>query len=150
MKDYYLLTLKTEVKSVLDIYYRVEGSALLLLLKEFTNIQTSGNPVTMIEIIAMLIIAIAKLDWILDIEPSPSHKFICTNRIYVIPSLLLDEGSFARLCYRSAGFGIMFSRNMTNSTARNNYVNNEEQCIFVSQSHDNEIYNNTVTNCGFT
>ena len=74
MKDYYLLTLKTEVKSVLDIYYRVEGSALLLLLKEFTNIQTSGNPVTMIEIIAMLIIAIAKLDWILDIEPSPSHS----------------------------------------------------------------------------
>ncbi|MGB7959406.1 MAG: right-handed parallel beta-helix repeat-containing protein, partial [Nitrososphaeraceae archaeon] len=48
----------------------------------------------------------------------------------------------------SAGSGIMFSRNMTNSIARNNYVHNEEQCIFVSQSHDNKIYYNTVSNCG--
>jgi poly(beta-D-mannuronate) C5 epimerase len=48
----------------------------------------------------------------------------------------------------SAGSGIMFSRNMTNSIARNNYVYNEEQCIFVSQSHNNKIYNNTVNNCG--
>jgi parallel beta-helix repeat protein len=47
----------------------------------------------------------------------------------------------------SAGSGIMFSRNMTNSIARNNYVHNEEQCIFVSQSHNNKIYNNTVNNC---
>jgi parallel beta-helix repeat protein len=48
----------------------------------------------------------------------------------------------------SAGSGIMFSRNMTNSIARNNYVHNEEQCIFVSQSHDNKIYYNIVSNCG--
>jgi len=47
----------------------------------------------------------------------------------------------------SAGSGIMFSRNMTNSITRNNYVHNE-QCIFVSQSHDNKIYYNTVSNCG--
>jgi mannuronan 5-epimerase len=37
---------------------------------------------------------------------------------------------------------------MTNSIARNNYVYNEEQCIFISQSHKNEVYNNTVNNCG--
>ena len=48
----------------------------------------------------------------------------------------------------SAGSGIMFSRNMTNSIARNNYVHNEEQCIFVSQSHDNKVYNNTADDCG--
>lgn len=48
----------------------------------------------------------------------------------------------------SAGSGIMFSRNMTDSIARNNYVYNEEQCIFISQSHKNEVYNNTVNNCG--
>ena len=48
----------------------------------------------------------------------------------------------------SAGSGIMFSRNMTNSIARDNYVSNEEQCIFISESHNNEIYNNTVSGCG--
>jgi parallel beta-helix repeat protein len=48
----------------------------------------------------------------------------------------------------SAGSGIMFSRNMTNSVARNNYVHNEEQCIFILQSNNNKIYNNTVCNCG--
>ena len=37
---------------------------------------------------------------------------------------------------------------MTNSIARNNYVHDEEQCIFVSKSHDNKIYYNTVSNCG--
>jgi hypothetical protein len=93
MKDYYLL--KLGVKSVLDIYYRIEGSAFLLLSKEFTNIQTSGNPVRMIETNAILVIAIAKLDWILAIEPV-LRKFICINRIYRFPhysltkTLLLD------------------------------------------------------------
>lgn len=37
----------------------------------------------------------------------------------------------------SAGSGIMFSRNTTNSIARNNYVHNEEQCIF--------YHNHTIT-----
>ena len=40
----------------------------------------------------------------------------------------------------SAGSGITFSRNLTNSIARNNYVHNEDQCIFVSQSHNNKVY----------
>ena len=31
--------------------------------------------------------------------------------------------------------------------ARDNNVHNESKCIFISQSHDNEIYNNKVDNC---
>ncbi|HZE77227.1 MAG TPA: NosD domain-containing protein [Nitrososphaeraceae archaeon] len=47
----------------------------------------------------------------------------------------------------SHGSGIMFSRNMSNSVARNNYVYNETNCIFVSQSHNNEIYYNRLVGC---
>ncbi|MGD9673715.1 MAG: nitrous oxide reductase family maturation protein NosD [Candidatus Nitrosocosmicus sp.] len=49
--------------------------------------------------------------------------------------------------YNSAGSGIMFSRNMYDSVARNNNVHDEEKCIFLSQSHNNEVYGNTVSNC---
>ena len=48
---------------------------------------------------------------------------------------------------RSDGSGIMFSRNMSGSVARNNVVHDESKCIFLSQSHNNEVYNNTVSNC---
>ena len=43
---------------------------------------------------------------------------------------------------------IDFSRNMYNSIARNNIVYNEIQSIFVSQSHNNQIYNNTISTSG--
>ena len=49
--------------------------------------------------------------------------------------------------YNSFGSGIMFSRNMYNSVARNNYVHDETQCIFISESNNNEAYNNTVSDC---
>jgi parallel beta-helix repeat protein len=49
--------------------------------------------------------------------------------------------------YNSAGSGIMFSRNMYDSVARNNNVHDEVKCIFLSQSHNNEVYNNTASNC---
>ena len=49
--------------------------------------------------------------------------------------------------YNHPSTGIMFSRNMYDSIARNNYVHDEKKCIFVSDSHNNEIYNNTVSNC---
>lgn len=49
--------------------------------------------------------------------------------------------------YNSAGSGIMFSRNMSDSVARNNNVHDEVKCIFLSQSHNNEVHGNTVSNC---
>ena len=49
--------------------------------------------------------------------------------------------------YNNHGDGISFDRNTTNSVARYNNVINETQCIFISQSHNNEIYNNTVIDC---
>jgi poly(beta-D-mannuronate) C5 epimerase len=50
--------------------------------------------------------------------------------------------------YNNTKWGIMFSRNMSDSVARNNIVSNELRGIIVSDSHDNEIYNNTVSNSG--
>jgi mannuronan 5-epimerase len=49
--------------------------------------------------------------------------------------------------YGNEGAGIMFSRNMHNSIARNNTVFDETECIFISDSHKNQIYNNTVSSC---
>ena len=48
--------------------------------------------------------------------------------------------------YNNAKSGIMFSRNMSDSIARNNYIHNEVNGIFVSASNNNEVYNNTVSN----
>jgi parallel beta-helix repeat protein len=48
----------------------------------------------------------------------------------------------------NAGDGIDFSRNMYNSIARNNIVYNEPIGILVSQSRNNQIYNNTISNSG--
>jgi parallel beta-helix repeat protein len=47
--------------------------------------------------------------------------------------------------YNNGGAGIMFSRNMSNSVARNNIIFNEVKGILVSQSHYNKIYNNTIS-----
>ena len=44
--------------------------------------------------------------------------------------------------------GIDFSRNMTSSIARNNIVYNEPSGVFVSQSHNNQVYNNTISKSG--
>ena len=48
--------------------------------------------------------------------------------------------------YNNAKSGIMFSRNMSDSVARNNYIHDEVNGIFVSASNNNEVYNNTVSN----
>ncbi len=42
----------------------------------------------------------------------------------------------------------MFSRKMTDSIARNNDVSNEDRGIVISESSNNEIYNNTVLDSG--
>jgi mannuronan 5-epimerase len=44
------------------------------------------------------------------------------------------------------GDGIVFSRNMYDSIVRNNIVYNQPTGISVSQSHNNQIYNNTISN----
>ena len=64
---------------------------------------------------------------------------ICSLNCYNI----LIEGNKV---YNNTGAGIAFSRNMFNSIARNNYIHDQEIAIHVSQSHDNEIYNNTISN----
>jgi mannuronan 5-epimerase len=50
--------------------------------------------------------------------------------------------------YNNTNMGIMLSRNMYGSVARYNTVSNEEQGIVISESHNNEIYNNTVADSG--
>ena len=84
-----------------------------------------------------------------------------TNNMTIRKNTVHDHGAMGIICslncynilienntvYNSHGSGIMFSRNMSNSVARNNYVYNETNCIFVSQSHHNEIYGNTVAGC---
>src|SRR5215216_4493808 len=65
---------------------------------------------------------------------------ICSVDCY---SIIIEDNKV----YNNTDAGIMFSRNMYDSIARNNYVHDEKRCIFVSQSHDNKIYNNRVSNC---
>ncbi|PWU82142.1 MAG: hypothetical protein DLM72_03350 [Candidatus Nitrosopolaris wilkensis] len=50
--------------------------------------------------------------------------------------------------HNNAGEGLDFSRNMYNSLARNNIIYNEPKGIIVSQSHNNMIYNNSISNSG--
>ena len=82
-----------------------------------------------------------------------------THDMIIRSNVVNDNGGIGIICsldcynitiennevYNNVEPGIMFSRNMYNSIARNNYVHNEGMAIFVSQSHNNEIYNNTVS-----
>jgi parallel beta-helix repeat protein len=47
--------------------------------------------------------------------------------------------------YNNTKSGIMFSRNMFDSTARNNFVGNEDKGIVISESHNNEVYDNIIS-----
>src|ERR687897_3539198 len=62
---------------------------------------------------------------------------ICSDRCYNI----LIEGN---LIEDTTDVGIFFSRNMTDSIARNNHVINARVGILVSESSNNQIYNNTI------
>ena len=42
----------------------------------------------------------------------------------------------------------MLSRNMTDSIVRYNTINNEDRGIVISESSNNEVYNNTITDSG--
>src|SRR5215216_2899739 len=62
---------------------------------------------------------------------------ICSDRCWDI----LIEGN---LVEDTTDIGIFFSRNMTDSIARNNHVINARVGILVSESPNNQIYNNTI------
>jgi nitrous oxidase accessory protein NosD len=62
---------------------------------------------------------------------------ICSDRCWDI----LIEGN---LIEDSTDAGIFFSRNMTDSIARDNHVINARNGILVSESPNNQIYNNTI------
>jgi len=66
---------------------------------------------------------------------------ICSLNCY---NILIEHNKV----HDNAGDGIDFSRNMYNSIARNNIIYNEPAGIFVSRSHSNQLYNNTVSNSG--
>ena len=64
---------------------------------------------------------------------------ICSQDCY---NILFEKN----VVYNNTGSGIAFSRNVTNSIARDNYIYDQNRAIHVSRSHNNEIYNNTVSN----
>src|ERR671922_423219 len=65
------------------------------------------------------------------------YGVICSEDCYNI----LIEGNTA---HHNTDAGIVFSRNMTNSIARNNHIYNTTTAISLSESPNNRIYNNTI------
>jgi mannuronan 5-epimerase len=73
-----------------------------------------------------------------------------------------DNGSIGIICsldcyniviednkvYNNTKMGIMFSRNKFDSVARYNIVSNEDNGIVISESHNNEVYNNIISDSG--
>ncbi|MDQ3883440.1 MAG: right-handed parallel beta-helix repeat-containing protein, partial [Thermoproteota archaeon] len=74
-----------------------------------------------------------------------TNNYVHHNRIGIICSLdcynILIEGNDLR---HNTEYGIFFSRNMHDSIARNNYVYNSTTGIMISESSNNQIYNNTI------
>ena len=66
---------------------------------------------------------------------------ICSLNCY---NILIENNKV----HDNAGDGIDFSRNMYNSIVRNNIIYNEPIGVSVSQSHNNQIYNNTISRSG--
>src|ERR687892_22987 len=62
---------------------------------------------------------------------------ICSNRCYDI----LIEGNVVE---HNKDYGIFFSRNVHDSIARSNHVYNTTSGVMVSESPNNQIYNNTI------
>jgi mannuronan 5-epimerase len=85
-----------------------------------------------------------------------------THDMIIRNNTVHDNGSIGIICsldcynitiennivYNNTRMGIMFSRNMYDSVARYNIVSNEDKGIVISESHNNEIYNNTVSDSG--
>ncbi|MDR4491621.1 MAG: right-handed parallel beta-helix repeat-containing protein [Candidatus Nitrosocosmicus sp.] len=84
-----------------------------------------------------------------------------TNNMLIKNNSVHDHGAMGIICsldcynitiegnevYSSSGSGIMLSKNMSDSVVKDNNVHDESKCIFLSQSNNNEIYDNTLRNC---
>ncbi len=91
----------------------------------------------------------------LDPHTGTHDMIIRNNRVY-------DNGGIGIICsldcfniiiennkvYNNTKMGIMFSRNMYESIARNNVISHEDKGIVISESHDNQIYNNDISDSG--
>ncbi len=91
----------------------------------------------------------------LDPHTGTHDMIIRNNRVY-------DNGGIGIICsldcfnimiennkvYNNTKMGIMFSRNMYDSIARNNVISHEDKGIVISESHDNQIYNNDISDSG--
>jgi mannuronan 5-epimerase len=85
-----------------------------------------------------------------------------THDMIIRNNLVHDNGAIGIICsfdcynvtienntvYNNTKMGIMLSRNMYDSVVRNNTVSNEDRAIVVSESHNNQIYNNSVSTSG--
>jgi nitrous oxidase accessory protein NosD len=83
-----------------------------------------------------------------------------THDMIIRNNTVHDNGSIGIICsldcyhitieknivYNNVNRGIMFSRNMYDSVARDNVISIEPKAITISESHNNEIYNNTISN----
>jgi parallel beta-helix repeat protein len=85
-----------------------------------------------------------------------------THDMIIRSNLVHDNGGIGIICsldcynvtienntvYNNTKMGIMLSRNMYDSFVRNNTVSNEDRGIVISESQNNQIYNNRVSSSG--
>jgi poly(beta-D-mannuronate) C5 epimerase len=72
------------------------------------------------------------------VHDNGEQGIICSSNCY---NITIENNEV----YHNAKSGIMLDGNMSNSVARNNTIYNETQGIFVSNSHNNEIYDNRIS-----
>src|SRR5215203_5685573 len=75
------------------------------------------------------------------VEDNGSIGIICSLDCY---NITIENNTVSN----NTKMGIMLSRNTFDSLVRNNIVSNEEQGIVISESHNNEINNNKVSDSG--
>ena len=87
-----------------------------------------------------------------DVHNDGSIDIICSLNCYNIKiegNHVYNKNNSSRITGAQVPIGIMFSRNTSNSIARNNFVENESKGISITTgSHNNEINNNTISNSG--
>ena len=91
--------------------------------------------------ISTTIVPLAGNDSAASILTSSSIGIICSLDCY---NIIVENNTV----YNNTKMWIMLSRNMTNSIVKNNNVSNEDRGIVISESSNNEIYNNTVSRSG--